>query len=176
MYRTDNRTTQTRAPQSPQTIRNTNPRLFTSTGVNHKTDVSRPHHRSNHLNDKVLPNNSQVKLKKTRVEEHPRIPSISKKIKSITFAPLLGYGDLVQGNITINRIYYVKGLNHNQFSVGQFCDVDLEVAFWESTCFVRDLHGNDLLVGNHGYDLYTINLQESTLSTPLYLMAKATPT
>nr|GEY68392.1 hypothetical protein [Tanacetum cinerariifolium] len=84
MYRTDNRTTQTRAPQSPQTVRNTNPRLFTSTGVNHKTNVSRPHHRSNHLNDKVLPNNSQVKLKKTRVEEHPRIPSISKKFKSIT--------------------------------------------------------------------------------------------
>nr|GEU95737.1 retrovirus-related Pol polyprotein from transposon TNT 1-94 [Tanacetum cinerariifolium] len=42
------------------------------------------------------------------------------------FAPILGYGDLVQGNITINRVYYVEGLNHNLFSVGQFCDVDLE--------------------------------------------------
>ncbi|GKF76480.1 hypothetical protein Tco_0225924 [Tanacetum coccineum] len=27
----------------------------------------------------------------------------------------------------INRVYYVKVLNHNLFSVGQFCDVDLEV-------------------------------------------------
>ncbi|GKC59256.1 hypothetical protein Tco_1086854 [Tanacetum coccineum] len=45
------------------------------------------------------------------------------------FAPILGYGDLVQGNITINRVYYVEGLNHNLFSVGQFCDADLEVAF-----------------------------------------------
>nr|GEV05538.1 integrase, catalytic region, zinc finger, CCHC-type, peptidase aspartic, catalytic [Tanacetum cinerariifolium] len=40
--------------------------------------------------------------------------------------PILGYGDLVQGNIMINMVYYVEGLNHNLFSVGQFCDVDLE--------------------------------------------------
>ncbi|GKB43424.1 retrovirus-related pol polyprotein from transposon TNT 1-94 [Tanacetum coccineum] len=38
------------------------------------------------------------------------------------FALILGYGDLVQGNITIKRVYYVEGLNHNLFSVGQFCD------------------------------------------------------
>nr|GEW85682.1 transposon Ty3-G Gag-Pol polyprotein [Tanacetum cinerariifolium] len=44
------------------------------------------------------------------------------------FAPILGYGDLVQGNVKINRVYYVEGLNHNLFSVGQFCDADLEVA------------------------------------------------
>nr|GEX23186.1 hypothetical protein [Tanacetum cinerariifolium] len=61
------------------------------------------------------------------------------------FALILRYGDLVQGNITINRVYYVQGLNHNLFSVGQFCDADLEVAFRKSTCFVRDLQGNDLL-------------------------------
>ncbi|GJV78983.1 hypothetical protein Tco_1514853 [Tanacetum coccineum] len=34
------------------------------------------------------------------------------------FAPILSYGDLVQGNITINRVCYVEGLNHNLFSVG----------------------------------------------------------
>nr|GEX36348.1 retrovirus-related Pol polyprotein from transposon TNT 1-94 [Tanacetum cinerariifolium] len=33
------------------------------------------------------------------------------------FVPILGYGDLVQGNVTINRVYYVEGLNHNLFSV-----------------------------------------------------------
>ncbi|GJX75395.1 retrovirus-related pol polyprotein from transposon TNT 1-94 [Tanacetum coccineum] len=42
------------------------------------------------------------------------------------FAPILGYGDLIQGNVTIKRVYYVEGLNHNLFSVGQFCDADLE--------------------------------------------------
>nr|GFA53917.1 hypothetical protein [Tanacetum cinerariifolium] len=92
------------------------------------------------------------------------------------FAPILGYGDLVQGNITINGVYYVEGLYHNLFSVGQLFDADLEDAFQKSTCFVRDLQGNDLLTGNHGSDLYTIYLQESTSSTPLCLMAKASPT
>nr|GEX91190.1 reverse transcriptase domain-containing protein [Tanacetum cinerariifolium] len=196
--------------------------------------------------DKVLPNNSQMKVKKTQVEVYPRIPSVSNKTKSVTtckdslnsktlnanavcatcnkclvdsnhfvcvtkmlndvhartkkpnvvpistrkaksqanksiatpnkkkvaskstnqkpqsyfrvlyentnkawkwwierqspsgctvrfgndqFAPILGYRDLVQGNVMINRVYYVEGLNHNLFSVGQFCDADLEVAF-----------------------------------------------
>nr|GEV78398.1 hypothetical protein [Tanacetum cinerariifolium] len=53
-------------------------------GVNHNTNVSRPQHKSNQLKDKVLPNNSQVKLKKTQVEVHPRIPSVSNKMKSVT--------------------------------------------------------------------------------------------
>ncbi|GJR86891.1 retrovirus-related pol polyprotein from transposon TNT 1-94 [Tanacetum coccineum] len=355
MYRIASSTTQTRAPQLTQTSRNTNPRVSTSTGVAHRTNVSRPQPRSNQMKDKVLPNTSQVKFKKTEVEDHPRISSISNQTKSVTacndslnsrtsnvnavcatcgkcvfnsnhdacvskflndvnartkkpnvvpistrkpksqanksvatphkktvasestttnsksyyrmlykktskawkwwiaqqcpsaytwvpktkrkwvpkvrnesvnkkvsfaidnivqlilfivdsgctkhmtgnlsllcnfvekylgtvrfgndqFAPILGYGDLVQGNITINRVYYVEGLNHNLFSVGQFCDADLEVAFRKSTCFVRDLQGNDLLTGNRGTDLYTISLQETTSSTPICLMAKASPT
>ncbi|GJT37506.1 retrovirus-related pol polyprotein from transposon TNT 1-94 [Tanacetum coccineum] len=355
MYRIDSSTIQTRAPQFPQTYRNTNPRMSTSTGVAHRTNVSRPQPRSNQMKDKVMPNTSQVKFKKTEVEDHHRISSISNKTKSVTacndslksrtsnvnavcanygkcvlnsnhdacvyqflndvnartknpkvvpistrkpkshanksvattykktvtseftiqksksyyrmlyektskawkwwieqqcpsgykwvpktkmkwvpkvrnetvkkrvsfaidnivqlilfivdsgctkhmtgnlsilcnfvekylgtvrfgndqFAPILGYGDLVQGNIMINRVYYVEGLNHNLFSVGQFCDADLEVAFQKSTCFVRDLQGNDLLTGNRGSDLYTISLQESNSSTPICLMAKASPT
>ncbi|GJX92550.1 retrovirus-related pol polyprotein from transposon TNT 1-94 [Tanacetum coccineum] len=313
MYRIDTRTTQTRAPQLPQTSRNTNPRVSTSTGVIHNTNVSRPQLRSTQMKDKVVPNNSQVKDKKTEVEDHPRISSISNKTKSVTatkkpkavpvstrqpksqakkfvatppkktvalestiqksksyyrmlyektskawkwwieqqcpsgykwvpktktkwvpktkndnvkrrvsfsidnivqlilfivdsgctkhmtdnitllcnfvekylgnvrfandqFAPILGYGDLVQGNIMINMVYYVEGLNRNLFSVGQFCDADLEVAFRKSMCFVRDLQGNDLLTSNRGSDLYKISLQETTSSTPICLMAKASPT
>nr|GEV25058.1 hypothetical protein [Tanacetum cinerariifolium] len=273
------------------------PKANVSKGVNHKPNVSRPQLKSNQSKDKVLPNNSQVKAKKTQVEVHSRIPSVFNKIKSVTtckdilnsktlnanvvcatcnkclvdsnhfacvtkmlndvhartkkptvvpistrkpksqanksiatpnkekvaskstsqkpqsyfrvlyenttkawkwwierqcpsrykwvpkpkkewvpkakmqwivqlilfivdsgctkhimgnlkllcnfvkkfpgtvrfgndqFAPILGYGDLVQGNVTINRVYYVEGLNDNLFSVGQFCDADLEVAF-----------------------------------------------
>ncbi|GJZ06554.1 uncharacterized mitochondrial protein-like protein [Tanacetum coccineum] len=89
-------------------------------------------------------------------------------------APILGYGDLVQGTITIKRVYYVEGLNHNLFSVGQFCDADLEVAFRKSTCYIRDLKGNDLLKGSRGTDLYSITLQDSTTPNPICLMAKAT--
>nr|GEU46043.1 hypothetical protein [Tanacetum cinerariifolium] len=242
MYRIDNRTAHTRASQLPQTVRNTNPHVFTSTGVNHNTNVSRPQLKSNQSKDKVMPNNSQVKVKKTQVEVHPRILSVSNKMKSVTackynlnsrtlnanalcvtcnkclidynnfayvtkmlndvhartkkptvvpisirkpksqakklivtpnkkkivqlilfivgsgctkhmtgnlkllcnfvekfmgtvrfgndqFAPIIGYRDLVQGNVMINRVYYVEGLNHNLFSVGQFCDADLETLF-----------------------------------------------
>ncbi|GJZ92306.1 retrovirus-related pol polyprotein from transposon TNT 1-94 [Tanacetum coccineum] len=89
-------------------------------------------------------------------------------------APILGYGDLVQGTISIKRVYYVEGLNHNLFSVGQFCDADLEVAFRKSTCYIRDLKGNDLLTGSRGTDLYSISLQDSTTPNPICLMAKAT--
>ncbi|GJU24537.1 retrovirus-related pol polyprotein from transposon TNT 1-94 [Tanacetum coccineum] len=92
------------------------------------------------------------------------------------FALILGYGDLVQGNVMINRLYYVEGLNHKLFSVGQFCDADLEVVFLKSTCFVRDLQGNDLLTGNRGSDLYKISLQETTSSTLICYMTKASPT
>ncbi|GKB70793.1 retrovirus-related pol polyprotein from transposon TNT 1-94, partial [Tanacetum coccineum] len=178
------------------------PKTNESEGVTHRTNVSRPQHRSNQMKDKAVPNNSQVKFKKTEVEDHPRISSISNQPKSVNvcndslksktlnvnavcgtvrfgndyFAPILGYRDLVQGNITINRVYYVEGLNHNLFSVGQFCDADLEVAFWKSTCFIRYLQGNDLLTGNRGSDLYTISLQETTSSTQICFMAKATPT
>nr|GFC50156.1 integrase, catalytic region, zinc finger, CCHC-type, peptidase aspartic, catalytic [Tanacetum cinerariifolium] len=59
-------------------------------------------------------------------------------------APILGYGDMVQGTVTIKRVYYVEGLNHNLFSVCQFCDANLEVAFRKTTCYIRDLKGNDL--------------------------------
>nr|GEW87343.1 Gag-Pol polyprotein [Tanacetum cinerariifolium] len=76
----------------------------------------------------------------------------------------------------IKRVYYVESLNHNLFLVGQICDADLEVSFRKSTCFVRDLQGNDLLIGNRGSDLYTISLQDMTSSTPTYFMAKGLPT
>ncbi|GJY07570.1 retrovirus-related pol polyprotein from transposon TNT 1-94 [Tanacetum coccineum] len=96
------------------------------------------------------------------------------KVGNDQIAPILGYGDLVQGTITIKRVYYVEGLNHNLFSVGQFCNADLEVAFQKSTCYIHDLKGNDLLIGSRGTDLYSITLQDSTTLNPICLMAKAT--
>ncbi|GJR15585.1 retrovirus-related pol polyprotein from transposon TNT 1-94 [Tanacetum coccineum] len=87
------------------------------------------------------------------------IPSSSTSVADCTvrfgndqFTQILGYEDLVQGNITINRVYYVEGLNHNLFLVGKFYDANLEVAFWKSTYFVRDLHGNDLLTDGENLD------------------------
>ncbi|GKB21346.1 hypothetical protein Tco_0855269, partial [Tanacetum coccineum] len=82
------------------------------------------------------------------------------------------YGDLVQGNITIKRVYYVEGLNHNLFSVGQFCEADLEVAFRKSTCYIHDLKGNDLLTDSRGTNLYSITLQNTSTPNPICLMGK----
>nr|GEY76469.1 hypothetical protein [Tanacetum cinerariifolium] len=69
------------------------------------------------------------------------------KFRNDQIASILGYGDLIQGTVTIKRIYYVEGLNHNLFFVSQFCDADLEVAFRKSTCYICDLKGNNLLTG-----------------------------
>nr|GEV53194.1 retrovirus-related Pol polyprotein from transposon TNT 1-94 [Tanacetum cinerariifolium] len=257
MYRIDNRTTHTRAPQLPQTVRNTNPRVSTSTGVNHNINVSRPQLKSNQSRDKSVTtckdslnsktlnanavcatcnkclvdsnhfacvtkilNNVHARTKKPNVvpistrkpksqakksiatphkkkvasksiNQKPQcyfrvlyentnkawkwwierqspsgykwVPKPKKqwvpKAKMQWLAPILGYGDLVQGNVTINRVYYVEGLNHNLFSVGQFCDADLEVAFRKSTCFVRDLQGNDLLIDDYSRYTWTLFLR-----------------
>nr|GEU85301.1 hypothetical protein [Tanacetum cinerariifolium] len=59
----------------------------------------------------------------------------------------MGYGDYKIGNVTISMVYFVEGLGHNLFSVGQFCDSDLEVAFREHTFFIRNFDGVDLLTG-----------------------------
>ncbi|GKF01783.1 retrovirus-related pol polyprotein from transposon TNT 1-94 [Tanacetum coccineum] len=88
-------------------------------------------------------------------------------------ALILGYGDLVQGNVTIKRVYYVEGLNHNLFSVSQFCDADSKVAFRKPTCYICDLNGNDLLTGSRSTDLYSITPQDTSTPNPICLMAKA---
>nr|GEY31291.1 putative LRR receptor-like protein kinase [Tanacetum cinerariifolium] len=67
-------------------------------------------------------------------------------------------------------------LGHNLFSVGQFCDSDLEVAFRRNACFVKNLEGVDLLKGDRSINLYTINLHEMASASPICLMARASST
>ncbi|GJU73981.1 hypothetical protein Tco_1265386 [Tanacetum coccineum] len=86
---------------------------------------------------------------------------ISKFLGTVKFgndqvAKIMGFGDYQIGNVTISRVYYVEGLGHNLFSVGQFCDSNLEVAFRQHTCFIRNLEGVDLLTGSRGDNLYTL--------------------
>ncbi|GJX26918.1 putative ribonuclease H-like domain-containing protein [Tanacetum coccineum] len=52
------------------------------------------------------------------------------------FGAIMGYGDYVIGESVISSVYYVEGLGHNLFSVGQFCNSDLEVAFRKHSCYV----------------------------------------
>nr|GEV74838.1 hypothetical protein [Tanacetum cinerariifolium] len=65
---------------------------------------------------------------------------------------------------------------HNLFSVGQFCDSDLELAFRQHTCFIRNLDGVDLLTDSRGNNLYTLSLQDMMASSPICLLSKASKT
>nr|GEX86340.1 copia protein [Tanacetum cinerariifolium] len=257
-----------------------------SVRVNHITNVSRPQHRINQMKDKVVPNNSPVKLKKTQVEDHPRIPSIYNNIKSVTacndslnsrtsnvnvvcatcgkclvdsdhFAcvtkmlndvnaktkkpnvvPISTRKSKGHANKSVAtphkkkvasksttqkpksyyKMLYEKTSKAWKWWIEQQCPsgyrlvpktkmqwvpkaknenmqkriVQLILFIFDSRCtkhmmgnlkllcnFVEkylDLQGNDLVTSNRGSDLYTISLQESTSSTPLCLMAKASPT
>ncbi|GJV91462.1 retrovirus-related pol polyprotein from transposon TNT 1-94 [Tanacetum coccineum] len=56
---------------------------------------------------------------------------VSKFLGTVRFgndhiAKIMGYKDYKMGNVTISWVYYVEGLGHNLFFVGQFCDSDLE--------------------------------------------------
>ncbi|GKF02312.1 retrovirus-related pol polyprotein from transposon TNT 1-94 [Tanacetum coccineum] len=79
-------------------------------------------------------------------------------------------------NVTISRVYYVEGLGHNLFSVVQFCDSNLKVAFRQHTCFIRNLEGVDLLTGSRGNNLYTLSLRDIMASSPICLLSKASKT
>ncbi|GJX84880.1 retrovirus-related pol polyprotein from transposon TNT 1-94, partial [Tanacetum coccineum] len=91
-------------------------------------------------------------------------------------AKILGYGDYHIGNVMISKVYYVEGLGHNLFFVGQFCNSNLEVAFRQHTCFIRNLEGVDLLTGSRGNNLYTLSLGDMMASSPICLLSKASKT
>ncbi|GKC82402.1 hypothetical protein Tco_1138119, partial [Tanacetum coccineum] len=89
------------------------------------------------------------------------------------------YWDMViirLGMLQSQRVYYVEGLGHNLFSVGQFCDSNPEVAFRQHTCFIRNLEGVDLLTGSRGNNLYTLSLGDMMASSPICLLLKALKT
>ncbi|GKA76451.1 retrovirus-related pol polyprotein from transposon TNT 1-94 [Tanacetum coccineum] len=107
--------------------------------------------------------------------------SVSKFLGTIRFennqiAKIMGYGDYQLGNVTISMVYYVEGLGHNLFSVGQFCDSDLEVAFRKNTCFIWNLDGVDLLLGSRDTNLYTISLDDMLKTSLICLLSKALKT
>nr|GFC31316.1 integrase, catalytic region, zinc finger, CCHC-type, peptidase aspartic, catalytic [Tanacetum cinerariifolium] len=89
------------------------------------------------------------------------------------FGVIMGYRDYVIGDSVISRVYYVEGLRHNLFSVGQFCDSDLEVAFRKHLYYVRDTYSVELVKGSRGSNLYTISVEDMMKSSPIYLLSKA---
>ncbi|GJZ43591.1 integrase, catalytic region, zinc finger, CCHC-type containing protein [Tanacetum coccineum] len=89
------------------------------------------------------------------------------------FGAIMGYGDYVIGDSVISRVYYMEGLRHNLFSVGQFCDSDLEVAFRKHSCYARDTYSVELIKGSCGSNLYTISVEDMMNSSLICLLSKA---
>nr|GEX29903.1 putative reverse transcriptase domain-containing protein [Tanacetum cinerariifolium] len=116
---------------------------------------------------------------KHMMEDHSRLLNFVKKFIGTVrfgndhFGAIMGYGDYVVGESVISRVYYVEGLGHNLFSVGQFCDSDLEVAFKKYSSYVRDTNGVDLIKGSRGTNLYTISIEDMMKSSPICLLSKA---
>nr|GEZ14373.1 integrase, catalytic region, zinc finger, CCHC-type, peptidase aspartic, catalytic [Tanacetum cinerariifolium] len=71
------------------------------------------------------------------------------------------------GDSVISRVYYMEGLGHNLYSVGQFYNLDLEVAFRKHSCYVRDVNGVDIIKGNRVTNLYTIFVEDMMKSSPI---------
>ncbi|GJR35875.1 hypothetical protein Tco_1211559 [Tanacetum coccineum] len=92
------------------------------------------------------------------------------------YAAIIGYGDYKLGDTIISRVYYVEGLKHNLFSVGQFCDGGLEVAFRQHSCHIRNYDMVDLLNGSRTTNLYSISLNDMMSASPVCLLTKASST
>ncbi|GKC30426.1 retrovirus-related pol polyprotein from transposon TNT 1-94 [Tanacetum coccineum] len=92
------------------------------------------------------------------------------------FAVIVGYGDYKIGDIIITRVYYVEGLSHNLFLVGQFCDAGLEVAFRKYTCYIRNKDKVNLLKGSRTTNLYSISLKDLMEASLVCLLSKSSST
>nr|GEZ15490.1 integrase, catalytic region, zinc finger, CCHC-type, peptidase aspartic, catalytic [Tanacetum cinerariifolium] len=178
--------------------------MLSSTGVKPSTNASGSQPLGNTKKDKIqrLPSSIQ----KNKVEAHPRTVVqivlwylnsgcskhmtgdrsqltnfVNKFLGTVKFgndhvAKIIGYGGYQIGNVTISMVYYVEGLVHNLFSVGQFCDLNLDVAFRQHTCYIRNLEGVDLLTGSRGNNLYTLSLGDFMASYPICFLSKASKT
>nr|GEZ13211.1 retrovirus-related Pol polyprotein from transposon TNT 1-94 [Tanacetum cinerariifolium] len=98
------------------------------------------------------------------------------RVKSVNGKKMVKCSSLTLSDWECDHFSGVEGLGHNLFSVGQFCDSDLEVAFRQHTCFICNLDGVDLLTGSQGNNLYTLSLQDMMTSSPICLLSKASKT
>ncbi|GKB16602.1 retrovirus-related pol polyprotein from transposon TNT 1-94 [Tanacetum coccineum] len=197
MYKVHTKPNQTRKPQLPQAIRKTNKRVSFFTGVIPTTSFSRPQLKSNRLEDRVMHNYSEGK--KQQVEDHRRNFKFSNNKTSVTVCNdslNAKSSNLVEIILFIVDSWCSKQMTRNLKLLSNFMEQFLgtmkfendeiapilgyedlvkgKVAFRKSTCYIRDLKGNDLLTGSRGTDLYSITLQDTSSPNLICLMAKAT--
>nr|GEU89213.1 hypothetical protein [Tanacetum cinerariifolium] len=129
---------------------------------------------------KMLPVEDQPRTNTSHIRTTNRVDSSSRLKRTVIqivlwnahFSAIMGYRDYVIGESVISRVYYVEGLGHNFYSVRQFCDFDLEVAFRKHSYYVRDTDGVDLIKGSRGSNLFTISVEDMMKSSPICLLSK----
>nr|GEV37539.1 retrovirus-related Pol polyprotein from transposon TNT 1-94 [Tanacetum cinerariifolium] len=156
-------------------------RKVSSTWLSHVDPLCRPSHGSEEVVQIVLWYLDSGCSKHMTGDCSQLINFVQKFLGTVKFdndhvVKIMGYGDSKVGNVTISRVYFVEGLGHNLFSVGQFCDSNLEVAFRQHTYFNRNLDGVDLLTGSRGNNLYTLSLRDMMAASPICLLSKALKT
>ncbi|GJR51051.1 hypothetical protein Tco_1401572 [Tanacetum coccineum] len=123
MYKVHTKPNQTRTPRLPQDIRKTNKRVSFSIGVIPTTSVSRPQLKSNQLEDRVMPNNSQGK--KQNVEDHRRNfkfsnnktfvtacnDSLNAKTSNVNFVCVTCGKCVLNDNHDLCVLHYINGVN-----------------------------------------------------------------
>ncbi|GJS19172.1 integrase, catalytic region, zinc finger, CCHC-type containing protein [Tanacetum coccineum] len=162
--------------------------------MNCSSSVKRPKSRDSHVKISVLDDSKNEAKKeavytldttsvasKSKIDEASASKARDKVVQIVLWVVDSGCSKHMTGDRFAMRTRIWKSswetvLVHNSFSVGQFCDGDLEVAFRSNTCYVRNLEGDDLLTGGRDSNLYTISISDMAASSPICLMSKATST
>nr|GEZ00246.1 integrase, catalytic region, zinc finger, CCHC-type, peptidase aspartic, catalytic [Tanacetum cinerariifolium] len=83
---------------------------------------------------------------------------------------------LFSGTVKFKNDHVAKIMGYGDYQIGKLCDSDLEVAFCQHTCFIRNVDGVYLLTGSRGNNLYTLSLGDMMASSPICLLSKASRT
>nr|GFA02493.1 integrase, catalytic region, zinc finger, CCHC-type, peptidase aspartic, catalytic [Tanacetum cinerariifolium] len=140
-----------------QKIQKTNVPVPDSTGVKRCPKAGGSQPKSNHKTNRIslakgtkklciedLPRTNKSHLRTTnRVDSNSRLKRTLINLNSDSICQTC---NKFLPSFDHDMVYYVEGLGHNLFSVRQFCDSDLEVAFRKHSCYVRDTNGVDLKV------------------------------
>ncbi|KAK1397946.1 hypothetical protein POM88_007809 [Heracleum sosnowskyi] len=86
----------------------------------------------------------------------------------------LGYGNIIIGNVIIEKVSLVKGLKHNLLSISQITDRGYHVNFYSTHCEVVSKPTSKIaLTGYRHGNIYETNIQSNTDDSPTCLISKA---
>ncbi|KAK1359193.1 hypothetical protein POM88_043667 [Heracleum sosnowskyi] len=86
----------------------------------------------------------------------------------------LRYGNIIIGNVIIEKVALVKGLKHNLLSISQITDRGYHVNFYSTHCEVVSKTTSKIaLTGYRHGNIYEANIQSNTDDSPTCLISKA---